>query len=116
MNNFVLLFIQELEPGENLRDYQLSFFLRKCSVLFKIEVEIRATAALKHSAEAVMINFYCIKLLHYSSVPEFFVSVVLSNSMLNVIFFDLLTPVIIKVMYLASDFSTILNIKCFINF
>jgi len=57
-----------------------------------------------------MIYFNSIILLHNSSVIEVFVDLVLSQSMLYVTLFDLLSPSIIEMMNLAGNLSAIFEI------
>ena len=90
VDDLLLLFIQILEPTQNLRNYELSLLLRDLSILLQVKVEVRARTKLQDCAEAVVINLDGVKLFDYSPVVQVLVDLVLSYCMLYVIVFDLL--------------------------
>ena len=90
VDDLLLLFIQILEPTQNLRNYELSLLLRDLSILLQVKVEVRARTKFQNCAEAVVINLDSVKLFDYSPVVQVLVDLVLSYCMLYVIVFDLL--------------------------
>jgi len=84
-------------------------------VFFQIVVQIWATAKLKNGAEAVVINFHCIIVLHDASIVELLMDFIFPQRVLYVVVFDLVTPTVVKVVNFASDFPTILQIERLIN-
>ena len=92
MNDLLFRFVQVLEATEDLRDDELGFLLWYLLMLLEVEVEVGALAQFKNSAEAVMINLNSVKVLHHSSIDQVFMDIVLSDSMLDVALFDLLSP------------------------
>lgn len=116
MYNLLLWLIEVLKPTQNLGDDQFGLFLWHLLVLLKIEVEIGSRAKLQHSAKAVMIDLNRVELLHHSSVVQVLMDLILSKGMLDVTFFDLLTPAIVEVMDLASHLSAALEIISSVDF
>ena len=92
MNDLLFRFVQVLEATEDLRDDELGFLLWYLLMLLEVEIEVGALAQFKDSAEAVMINLNSVKVLHHSSIDQVFMDIVLSDSMLDVALFDLLSP------------------------
>jgi hypothetical protein len=86
------------------------------SVLFQIEVKIWARAQLKNGTEAVVVYFNSVVLLDHSPVVEVLVNFIFSNCMFDIVILYLFAPTVIKVMDLACNFLTILEIKCLIYF
>ena len=116
MNYLLLTLIQILQPTENLRNYQFSFFFRNLFILFQIEVEIRSRAKLKYGTKTIIINLNGVKLLDYTSMIKFFMNFSFPYCMLDVILFNLFRPTIIKVMNLACNLPAGLEIEGTIHF
>jgi len=85
-------------------------------VLSEVIVKVRTTAKFQNCAEAVMVNLNCVILLYHSSIVEFFVYLIFSKSMFDVAIFDVILPLVIKVMHFTSNFSAVFQIKGLINF
>ena len=63
-----------------------------------------------------MIDLDSIVMLHYASIVEFLVDLVLTKSMLNVVVLYLIGPTIVKVVNLACHFATVFQVKGFVDF
>ena len=111
----LLLFIQVLQPTQNLRNYELSLLLRDLSVLLQVKVEVRARAKLKNSAKAVVINLDGVKLFDDSPVVQILVDLVLPYCMLDVIVLDLLRPAVVEVVDFAGDLPTVFEVEGFVD-
>jgi hypothetical protein len=81
-----------------------------------IHVEVSSVAKLKNSAETIIVDFDGVVLSDYSRVVKFSMDLVLSQSMFDVICFEALAPVVVEVMDFASDFFTVFEVKCFVDF
>ena len=77
VNNLLLLVIEVLEAGQNLRNNQLCLFLLYLLVLLQIVVQVRATTQFKNRAEAVVIDLNCVVVLDHPSIIQLFVDFVL---------------------------------------
>lgn len=92
MNDLLFRFVQVLEATEDLRYDELGFLLWYLLMLLEVEIEVGTLAQFKDSAEAVMINLNSVKVSHHSPIDQVFMDIVLSDSMLDVALFDLLSP------------------------
>ena len=86
------------------------------SILLKVKVEVRPRTQFEDGAEAVVVDLDCVVLLDDAPVIEVLVDFVLSNSVLDIVFFDLLAPVVVKVVNLTCNFSAIVEVKCLVHF
>ena len=116
VDDLLLLVGQILQPRQDLRDDQFGFFLGELLVFLQIVVQIWSGTQLQNSAETVMIDLDSIIVLHYPSVCQFLVDLVLAECMLNVVIFDLVGPGIVKMMDFAGNFVTVFQIKGFVHF
>lgn len=62
-----------------------------------------------------MIDFDSVVLLDDSAVIKILMNLVLPESMLDVAFFNLLSPAVVKVMNLAGDFTAVLQVVPFVD-
>ena len=116
MYDLLLTLVKVFEAAQYLRDYQLGLLLRYLPILLQVEVEIGPGAKLKYRAKAVVIDLDGVILMHDPTMVQILVYLVLSDRVLYVIIFDLLGPTVIKVVYLACDFSAAFQVECFVHF
>ena len=86
------------------------------TVLFQIEVQIWSRAQFQNCTETVVVDLDGVVLLHYSSMVQVFVDLVLSDRMLYVVVLNLFAPRVVKMMDFACHFSAVFEIVSFINF
>ena len=98
-----------------MRDYQLSFLFLDLFRLFQIVVEVGSTAELEDGTEAVVVDLNCVEVLDHSAVVKLLVDFILSQSMLDVVVFDLVVPAVIKMMDFACDFAAVLQVEGFVD-
>jgi hypothetical protein len=79
-------------------------------MLLQIEIEVWSIAELKDSAETIMIDLDSVVLFNDSAIVQVLVNLIFSEGMLDVTFFDLLSPTIIEMMNLASNFTAVLKV------
>jgi hypothetical protein len=79
-------------------------------MLLQIEIEVWSRAELKNCAETIMIDFDSVVLFNDSAIVQVLVNLIFSEGMLDVTFFDLLSPTIIEMMNLASNFTAVLKV------
>ena len=63
-----------------------------------------------------MIDLHRIVLVHYATMVQVFVYLILSYRMLDVIVFDLLRPAVVEMMDLARNFPACFEIEGFVHF
>lgn len=116
MDDLLLLVVQVLEPWQDLRDYQFGFFFLNLLVFFQVVVEVWSTTEFQDCAETVVVNFDCIEVFYNSAIVQLLVNLVFTKCMFNVVVLHLVTPTVIKVVDLASNFSKLFKVKSFIYF
>lgn len=84
-------------------------------IFFEVVVKVRPTTQLQDCAEAIVIDFNGIKMLHYSPMVELLVDLVLSQRVLDVIILDLVAPAVIEVVNLAGHLPKLVQIECLID-
>ena len=85
-------------------------------ILLEIVVEVGAAAQLQDRAEAIVVDLHRVVVLNHAPVIQLFVDLVLPQSVLDVVIFDLVCPTVVKVVDLAGNFATVLQIKRFVHF
>lgn len=63
-----------------------------------------------------MVDLYSIVVFDDSSIVKFLVDFIFSQSVLNVVVLDLITPTVIEVMDFAGNFPAVLQVKSLVNF
>ena len=111
MNDLLLLVCQVFESGEDLGDDQFGFFLNDLLVFFQIVIEVWPTAKLQDCTEAVVVDLNSVVMLHDASIVQLFMDLVLSQSMLDVVIFDLVTPTVVEVVNFAGYLTAIFQIE-----
>ena len=84
-------------------------------IFFQVIVEVRSTAKLQYCTETIMIDLYGVIMFDNAPIVELFMYLIFSQSMLDIVILDLVTPAVIEMVYLACNFSAIFQIESFIN-
>lgn len=113
-----LLFLvgQILQAGQDLRDDQFGFFLLELLVLLEVVIQVGTRTQFQDGAETVMVDLDSIVVFHYASVGQLLVDFILTQRMLYVIVFDLITPGVVKMMDFAGHFNAVFKVKRLIHF
>ena len=115
MDNSLCLILEVLDRGDQLLDNQLGLGLRNRLDLLTEDREITSFAVLQHSAEGVFVNLHGVIQLNDVWMIQLSTSLILPQSMLDVVVLSLFRPSRMQLMDLACHKGHSVHVECFVD-